>query len=176
MYFKKILLILIALVSLFLLYYITHIPKNEFTPTYTGAQSLPYFLKWKPPSISTLLGKTETFIVDNLSATSSASTTRESEDEVINIWCIFTKVRAPLKGKFRVFVESLVRHSTSAIVLNVLSDEKSKGIARDIIEYVGREVNKTIGFMFYDIGVAARQIDDIVKVMMPYFSSQPGLY
>lgn len=59
------------------------------------------------------------------------------KEEVYNVWCIFTKVtsNSPMRRKFRMFVDSLLRYSTTGVVFHVITDEESKIIAEKVIEY-----------------------------------------
>lgn len=164
MYLKRVLLTLVCVAVLFLIYY------TLLTESYVSNQLL------LSPTQNITPSKYKLF--SNVTTTTATISTKYSED-YIYVWCIFSKVykNAPLKGKFHVFLQSLLSHSTTPVYLNVLSDSKSKLIAQSIIKNIIIELGIIhFKYKFYDINKAASQIRDIVKAMMPHFSSQPGKY
>ena len=71
---------------------------------------------------------------------------KNEKEKVYNVWCIFTKVtsNSPIKRKFRIFVDSLLKYSSTGTVFHVVTDEESKIIAEQVIEYNFLVNNKTI--------------------------------
>ena len=63
-----------------------------------------------------------------------------------NIWCIFTKVtsNSPMRRKFKVFINSLLRYSSEPVALHVITDEESQGIAEKVIEYISLVNKKSV--------------------------------
>lgn len=55
-----------------------------------------------------------------------------------NVWCIFTKVasNSPMKRKFEIFAESLLRVSSVDIAFHVITDVDSKDVAENVLEGV----------------------------------------
>ncbi|XP_066586008.1 xyloside xylosyltransferase 1 isoform X2 [Prorops nasuta] len=95
-----------------------------------------------------------------------------------NVWCIFSKVvsNSPMRRKFRIFVESLLRLATVDIAFHVISDDKSKIIAENVIQGVLTLTGKIMKVQYYDVHELAAQLEDIVSSMSPHFSSKPGTY
>lgn len=99
-------------------------------------------------------------------------------ENVFNVWCIFTKVHsnAPLKSKFKTFLTSLLKHSNARLRLNLVSDNSSLPIAKDLLQSLTRSMKKPLDVDYYDVVACATEIEDIVGAMKPHFSSQPGTY
>lgn len=55
-----------------------------------------------------------------------------------NVWCIFTKVasNSPMKRKFKIFAESLLKLSSVDIAFHVMTDNDSKNIAEKVLENI----------------------------------------
>lgn len=70
----------------------------------------------------------------------------EDHQELYNVWCIFTKVasNSPMRTKFRIFVESLLRTSNASIGFHVISDNESKIVADKVVGYVMTVTGKNI--------------------------------
>lgn len=115
------------------------------------------------------------FIERNTNLTSSMKTTRK---EYYNIWCIFTKItnNSPMRRKFKIFIESLLKFTSVEIFLHVISDTNSKSIAEKVIQVVQTVLGKKMKVQFYDVHKLAAQLEDVVSVMSPHFSSKPGTY
>lgn len=64
-----------------------------------------------------------------------AATTNSRERNYYNVWCIFTKVttNSPMRRKFRIFADSLLRLSSVDVALHVIIDKESRDIAEDVI-------------------------------------------
>lgn len=97
--------------------------------------------------------------------------------DLIHVWCIFTKVteNAPLQMKFQNLVKSLFKFSTVPLHIHVISDNASKVIAKRVLDNARNSSRESVFYSFYDVGYCAQQISDIVQIMMPHFSSQPGM-
>ncbi|XP_054014087.1 xyloside xylosyltransferase 1-like [Hylaeus anthracinus] len=95
-----------------------------------------------------------------------------------NVWCIFTKVasNSPMKRKFEIFTESLLRLSSVDIAFHVITDNDSRNIAEQILNGVLFSTGKFMKIQYYDVHDLASQLEDIVSVMSPHFSSKPGTY
>jgi hypothetical protein len=63
-----------------------------------------------------------------------------------NVWSIFTKVtsNSPMRRKFRIFVHSLLSHSSIDIHLHVITDDESRIIAEKVIDYIFLITRKTM--------------------------------
>lgn len=98
--------------------------------------------------------------------------------KVLNIWCIFTKVteNAPLQFKFQNLIKSLIAHSSNSLHIHVICDNFSKTIAKKILDNVSNSTALSVVYSFYDVKSSAQKINDIVEIMTPYFSSQPGKF
>ncbi|XP_014231341.1 xyloside xylosyltransferase 1 [Trichogramma pretiosum] len=116
--------------------------------------------------------------VDVAAAAASSRSLAISKNDTYNVWCIFTKVtsNSPIKGKFRILVDSLLKHTSSRLVFHVITDQNSQDIAVQTVEYIMRVNKKSIKVQYYDVLKAARELEDIVSVMTQYFSSKPGTY
>lgn len=97
-------------------------------------------------------------------------------DDVINIWCIFTKVieNAPLQVKFERLIKSLFMFTSVRLHIHIISDKNSKKIAKRVLDDSKNISKYEVIYSFYNMQFCAKQISDIVDNLMPYFSSQPG--
>ncbi|KAK0167402.1 hypothetical protein PV327_004804 [Microctonus hyperodae] len=95
-----------------------------------------------------------------------------------NVWCIFTKVttNSPMRRKFRIFTESLLKFATVDVAFHVITDKDSQRIAEEVIKGVSLILKKYMQVQYYDVHELAYQLEDIVSVMSPKFSSKPGTY
>ncbi|XP_014483730.1 PREDICTED: xyloside xylosyltransferase 1 [Dinoponera quadriceps] len=95
-----------------------------------------------------------------------------------NIWCIFTKVtsNSPMRRKFQIFINSLLGLTSVDIAFHVISDDDSRSIAETVIQDVMTGTGKFMEVFYYDVHKLATQLEDIVSVMSPHFSSKPGTY
>lgn len=102
---------------------------------------------------------------------------RENKTETYNVWFIFTKVsdRSPLTLKFKALLINMLNLSSVPLHLHLLVDNSSKNIAKKKVMNAMRKTNKTVLYSFYDVKEAAEIIEDVVNVMMPHFSSKPGI-
>ncbi|XP_011499649.1 PREDICTED: xyloside xylosyltransferase 1 [Ceratosolen solmsi marchali] len=113
-----------------------------------------------------------------LSSNKSNSIDNGTTAQLYNVWCIFTKVtsNSPMRRKFRIFVHSLLSHSSIGIHFHIVTDDESQIIAEKVIDYVFLISRKTMKVQYYNIHKSAAEIEDIVLVMSPHFSSKPGTY
>ncbi|XP_066138413.1 xyloside xylosyltransferase 1 [Euwallacea fornicatus] len=95
-----------------------------------------------------------------------------------NIWLIFTKVtnKSLLTTKFYNVIYNLMNLSTVPLEFHVIVDNISKPIAKAQFSEIVYKANHSLIYKFYDVEDCAAKIDDIVKVMTPFFSSKPGTY
>ncbi|XP_035723428.1 xyloside xylosyltransferase 1-like [Vespa mandarinia] len=95
-----------------------------------------------------------------------------------NVWCIFTKVatNSPMRKKFYVFTKSLLALATVDIAFHVITDDDSRPIAENVVQSVVSITKKTMKVQYYNVHELAQQLEDIVSVMSPHFSSKPGTY
>lgn len=117
-------------------------------------------------------------IVQNNYLSSTANTLSHNWTDYYNIWCIFTKVasNSPMRRKFQIFVDSLLRLTSVNIAFHVISDNESQNIAQIVIQDVMVNTGKFMKVFYYDVHKLATQLEDIVSVMSPHFSSKPGTY
>ncbi|XP_003701127.1 xyloside xylosyltransferase [Megachile rotundata] len=101
-----------------------------------------------------------------------------SKNMYYNVWCIFTKVasNSPMKRKFEIFAESLLRLSSVNIAFHVITDDDSKEVARTVLENILLSTGKFMKVQYYDVHELALQLEDIISAMSPHFSSKPGTY
>lgn len=61
-----------------------------------------------------------------------------------NVWCIFTKVttNSPMRRKFRIFTESLLKFATVDVAFHVITDKDSQRIAEGVIKGVSLILKK----------------------------------
>ncbi|XP_014206766.1 xyloside xylosyltransferase 1 isoform X2 [Copidosoma floridanum] len=117
-----------------------------------------------------------------LSPTNGSAATAEPSRPSYDLWCIFTKVTSntAMRRKFRVFLESLLRHATpspgAGIVLHVITDDDSRPVAEKVVQYCELVTKKSLKVQYYDVKKSAGTIEDTVSVMSPHFSSKPGTY
>ncbi|XP_043288859.1 xyloside xylosyltransferase 1-like [Venturia canescens] len=95
-----------------------------------------------------------------------------------NVWCIFTKVttNSPMRRKFRIFTDSLLRLASVDIAFHVITDNESRSIAEVVIQGVMSSTQKFMKVQYYDVHKLAKQLEYIVLAMSPHFSSKPGTY
>lgn len=63
-----------------------------------------------------------------------------------NVWCIFTKVttNSPMRRKFRIFTESLLKFTSVEIAFHVITDNDSRKIAEGVIKGLISVLQKSI--------------------------------
>lgn len=71
---------------------------------------------------------------------------KSGENDVYNVWCIFTKVtsHAPMKNKFHTFTNSLFDHSSGHVALHIITDNSSRSVAQEVLETVKETTQKDI--------------------------------
>ncbi|XP_036147536.1 uncharacterized protein LOC105839668 isoform X2 [Monomorium pharaonis] len=69
---------------------------------------------------------------------SSTSTLPRNKTSYYNVWCIFTKVasNSPMRRKFQIFINSLLKFASVDIAFHVISDDDSQDIAATVIKNV----------------------------------------
>lgn len=69
-----------------------------------------------------------------------------SGKDYYNVWCIFTKVasNSPMRRKFEIFAESLLKLSSIDIAFHVITDDDSKNVAEKLL---GNILSSTGKFM-----------------------------
>ena len=102
---------------------------------------------WKANRPSTLAVKnrsTDYFIFQtNLKSNNSLEMEKK---EYYNVWCIFTKVttNSPMRRKFKIFTESLLRLSSVDVIFHLITDRRSRNIADEVILIVEAKTKKNI--------------------------------
>ncbi|XP_020294117.1 xyloside xylosyltransferase 1 [Pseudomyrmex gracilis] len=131
-----------------------------------------------PVNLTTALTSAKYSTEVNYTSSTTVSTLLHNETSDYNIWCIFTKVtlNSPMKRKFQIFVDSLLKSTTIDIVFHVISDNDSRHIAQAVIQHVMVNTGKFMKIVYYDVHKLAVQLEDIISVMSPHFSSKPGTY
>ena len=126
-----------------------------------------------------------TYEQENISTTesnngenTSSATFVASEKMYYNVWCIFTKVasNSPMKRKFEIFADSLLRLSSVDIAIHIITDDDSKQVAEQVLKGILSSTGKFMKVQYYDVHKLASQLEDIISVMSPHFSSKPGTY
>lgn len=71
-------------------------------------------------------------------SSSVANTLQRKHTNYYNIWCIFTKVtsNSPMRRKFQIFTDSLLRLTSVDVAFHVISDDDSRNIAEIVIQDV----------------------------------------
>lgn len=115
---------------------------------------------------------------DVTSTSDSHNIVIREKKEYYNVWCIFAKVttNSPMRRKFKIFTESLLRLASVDIAFHVISDSDSRSIAENVIQSIMMMTGKVMKVQYYDVHRLASQLEDIVSVMSPHFSSKPGTY
>lgn len=80
-----------------------------------------------------------------------------------------------LKTKFELFMKSLLKYASVKLHLHIISDEKSGPGAEEILRAQIQIYTSVVFYTLYSVEDCARQLSDITHVMMPHFSSSPGL-
>ncbi|GAB0100354.1 Xyloside xylosyltransferase 1 [Sergentomyia squamirostris] len=93
-----------------------------------------------------------------------------------NIFVIYTKENYLLKSKFELFLKSLLKFTSIDLHLHIITDEKSETSAENVLKGQIRKYRKRVFYTLYDVEDFAAKINDIVYVMMPFFSSHAGSY
>lgn len=71
-------------------------------------------------------------------SSSMSNILQQKHTNYYNIWCIFTKVtsNSPMRRKFQIFIDSLLRLTSVNIAFHVISDDDSQNIAQTLIQDV----------------------------------------
>ena len=80
-----------------------------------------------------------------------------SGKDYYNVWCIFTKVasNSPMRRKFEIFAESLLKLSSVDIAFHVITDDDSKNVAEKLL---GNILSSTGKFMKVEKNNSSRVI------------------
>lgn len=92
-----------------------------------------------------------------------------------NIFVIYTKENYLLKSKFELFLKSLLKFTSIDLHLHIITDEKSETSAETVLKSQINKYRKRVFYTLYDVEDFAAKINDIVYVMMPFFSSHAGM-
>lgn len=93
-----------------------------------------------------------------------------------NIFIIFTKSNQNLKNKFELFLKSLFLHCSVELHLHIITDEESELSAELVLKTQIEKYKKIVFYTLYDVEDCAMKLSDIVYILLPYFSSNPGSY
>lgn len=93
-----------------------------------------------------------------------------------NIFIIFTKSNYVLKNKFELFLKSLFLHCSVELHLHIITDEESELTAELVLKTQIEKYKKIVFYTLYDVEDCAMKLSDIVYILLPYFSSNPGSY
>lgn len=91
-----------------------------------------------------------------------------------NLFVIYTKETSVLQTKYELLLKSLFKYTTIPLHLHVLTDAKSTYNAEDIARTQMQHYRRPALITLLDVEECVDKINDIVQVMMPYFSSHPG--
>ncbi|KAL1454955.1 hypothetical protein WDU94_009082 [Cyamophila willieti] len=105
---------------------------------------------------------------------------RLGANEKVFVWCTFSRVKeydTRFKTKLSNFATSLKQYSDVAVSLNVIVDDQSENIAKEILENIF--VNSTtvengnkIKVFYHNINPIVMQLEDMIQTMKPFFT--PG--
>jgi len=103
--------------------------------TSDGRRWIVFNLQTKNASLAKTPSAVTVYSVNYLSSTARILPRNQTN---YNIWCIFTKVasNSPMRRKFQVFTESLLRFASINITFHVISDDNSQNIAENVIKNV----------------------------------------
>ncbi|XP_015172557.1 PREDICTED: xyloside xylosyltransferase 1 [Polistes dominula] len=179
---RKVLVNLIVLAVLLVILYCYQTPSNVSRWIVGQVENRNVEKSTNDEFISTTLKETNDIFINITSTTitfPNAIITNTYQNQLYyNVWCIFTKVgtNSPMRTKFHVFTKSLLAFATVDIAFHVIIDDDSYTIADTIVQDVMSTTNKTMKVQYYNVHEQARQLEDIVSVMSPHFSSKPGTY
>lgn len=146
--------------------------------TSDGRRWIVFNLQTKNASLANLTTPSAVTVYSVNYLSSTARILPRNQTNYYNIWCIFTKVasNSPMRRKFQVFTESLLRFASINITFHVISDDNSQNIAENVIKNVLISTGKFMKVFYYNVHKLAAKLEDIVSVMSPHFSSKPGTY
>ncbi|XP_073977175.1 xyloside xylosyltransferase [Rhodnius prolixus] len=96
-----------------------------------------------------------------------------------NVWCVFTKLKKTersLEYKLKNMLISLVNTTSLVINLNIVVDTSSRYVAKDVVNEILKITGKKFEVEYHDVHVLTNKLQDLLNVMRPHFSSQPGAY
>ncbi|XP_039278572.1 LOW QUALITY PROTEIN: xyloside xylosyltransferase 1 [Nilaparvata lugens] len=125
-------------------------------------------------------GKQELQEVFKATVKSVTSDQNNTEPIEYNVWCIFTKVKnmnSPLKFKFENMLSSILQYSSIVIILNIISDARSKYIVESVINKKINETGKQlIKVKYHSVETITSALSNVTVTMQPFFSPHPGAY
>ncbi|KAK4879873.1 hypothetical protein RN001_008019 [Aquatica leii] len=109
---------------------------------------------------------------------SNVSKEERSLIRTYNVWLILTKVdiNASLKLKFSSLISNLLNVSSVPLSFHVIVDDASENVAQNYFINVSTNLKYELKYKFYNIKEVSRSMQDIVTILMPHFSLQPGNY
>ncbi|RZF39036.1 hypothetical protein LSTR_LSTR008626 [Laodelphax striatellus] len=114
------------------------------------------------------------------SVTTKTNSHKYLEPIEYNVWCIFTKVKnmnSPLKFKFDNMLSSILQYSSIVIILNIISDARSKYIVESVINKKINETGKQlIKVKYHSVETITSALSNLTVTMQPFFSPHPGAY
>ena len=145
---RKILVNLTVVALLLILIYclLTSNGRTNWSEHYFGSQNV----TGKAPNISTALDRARTVNAGVLSYRAKKIKNEETESnraiDYYNVWCIFTKVttNSPMKRKFRIFTDSLLRLASVDVAFHVITDNESRVIAESVVGGVLNATGKSM--------------------------------
>lgn len=80
-----------------------------------------------------------------------ANSTTSNEDELYDVWCIFTKVtsNSPMRRKFKIFTASLLKLASVKLAFHVITDDTSRKIAETLIQGVVSTTGKHMKVIYF---------------------------
>jgi len=114
--------------------------------TSDGGHWIVFSLQTKNTSLANLtaVSAATAYSINYLSST--ANILPQNQTNYYNVWCIFTKVasNSPMRRKFQIFIDSLLRFASVDITFHVISDDDSRDIAAIVIKNVMISTGKFI--------------------------------
>lgn len=142
---RKILLRLIVLVLLLIALYCYQ--------TSDGGRWIVFSSQTKNASMANLTAASAAIAYSVNYLSSTASIMPQNQTNYYNIWCIFTKVasNSPMRRKFQIFADSLLRFASVDIAFHVISDDNSQDIAAIVIQNVMLSTGKfmKVSYIFF---------------------------
>lgn len=97
-----------------------------------------------------------------------------SKRKLYNLFVIYTKETEVLQKKYELLLKSLFKYTTIPLHLHIITDAKSTYNAAEIARTQMHRYHRRALISLLDMDDSVAKINDIVKVMTPYFSSHPG--
>ncbi|XP_071453542.1 xyloside xylosyltransferase 1-like [Hetaerina americana] len=99
------------------------------------------------------------------------------EKEIVNLLCIVAKLdeHENFKDNLFDFARSVLEKSSVPIALSVITDERSRTLAKEIIDDA-QGVKRFHEVVYFDVSAIVEKLKRIVSIMSPHFSSKRGTY